>query len=193
MPALDYPILEIDAEFGGSIGQVTGIFEMPKSTVEQGVRTGPLVNNEFSTLVTMVLDAIDDGGSGRAGVTIDNGGGQFYTDIDLEGIGESDGQWGYSPDPDVFDEATATGGDRTQKAQVLINYIRHTSPDSLVPARLKYGEFHPDGAIEDHLDVYIEDPTMIVSRDTSSVYEGSLTLIETVDLTDPITETDRSK
>jgi len=191
--AQNYPILEIDATIGRSIGQVTGTFELRKSSVETGVRTGPLVENQFATLITQLGNIFDGGEAGRRGITLDGGGGQHYYELDLEGIGEDDGQWGYSNDADVLDEATATGGDRVQKVQVLMNYLRKGQPNSFTPARLKYGEYAPSGVMpEDHLDVYIEDPNAVVDRGEASVFTSSLTLIETVDLGEAITETART-
>jgi len=187
-------VLFVDANFGGSLGQKTGRFTFPKGTIEMGVRTGPLVENGFSSLINTLLELVADGESGRRGISVDAGGGQHFLEIDLEGIGEADGQWGYTDDPDTLNEATATGGDRVQKAQVLTNYLRKGAPDSFTPARVRYGEFSPDGVMpEDELNVYVEDPNTLIDRETSSIYSSSMTLIETVDLTDPITERNRSK
>jgi len=46
---------------------------------------------------------------------------------------------------------------------------------------------------EDQLPVYIEDPNTVVDRSASSIFSGSMTLIETVDLSTAITEATRSK
>lgn len=191
MTAQPYPILEIDATFP-DLGEKTGVFEFRKSTVEEGVRTGPIVAGAFSELLS-VLSQITGDGAGRQGITIDPGGGQSFTEIDMESIGDDDGQWGYSNDAGVLDQATATGGDRVQKVQIFKNYLRYGSPDSLTPGRLKYGEWAPNGVMpDDYLDVYVEDPNALLDREQSSVLTGGLTLIETTDLTEVVSGEERT-
>jgi len=187
MATQDYPIFEIDAEFP-TAGQVTGRFEMRQATVEPGIRTGYLVDNAFSNLINQMKELTPGDDAGRKGFTLDSGGGQHYNEVRMEGLGADNGQWGHSSDPDDLDEATATGGDRVQKAQVFNRYLLMASPDSLTPARLIYGEYASGGVMpDDKLDVYIEDPSFTIDREQSSTYAGSLRFISTMNLSNPIT------
>lgn len=186
MAAQDYPILEIDAEFV-SQGNVTGVFEMRKATVEETTRTGYLVSSG-SQIIGALSEIFADGEPTRKNFSVDFGGGQHAFEIDFVSLGADDGQWGRTNDTSVIDEPSATGGDRIQKSNILHNYIRHANSDSFTPARLKYGEWAPNGVMPaDYLSVAIEDPNALSDRETSSVIDGSLTLVETVDLQQTLT------
>ncbi|WP_135302637.1 hypothetical protein [Haloarcula amylovorans] len=183
-----YPIIEITTHFGGSLGEKTGRFEFRKASVNEQIRTGLLAENSFSQALGALNEFFTDGTANRIGISADVGGGQHLFEINLESLGADDGQWGYTDDTGTLNEATATGGNREQKAQVFLNYLRKGSPDSLHPATLIYGEYSPSGIMsEDSLPVYFEDPEMNVSRDQSSVFEGSLTAIETLDVSEAAT------
>jgi len=190
MPAQSYPILEIDATIEGTFR--TGRFEMRKATVDESIRTGPLVDNGFSQVLSAISEIVDD--VELDGITVNNGAGQRIWDIDFEiNTGPDDGQWGYTSDDTVLNAASATGGDRYQKTQVLLNYLEKGQPDSMTPARLIYGGYAPDGIFsEDHVDVYIEDPGGEVRRDQSSSVPGSLTCVRTLDLSQPVSATERT-
>lgn len=183
MAAQGYPIIEIDADFGGTIGQVTGRFEIKKATVSENTRTGYLVDSAFSQVIGLLAEYLPVDDTARKGITIDVGGGQHIFEIEFEGLGEEDGQWGYSADTAVLDQATATGGDRVQKVQVLQRYINVAEVHSLSPARLIYGEWAPGGIMpRDHVPVYFEDPGLVSSREEAATFDGSTTLVETLDL-----------
>lgn len=182
MATQDYPIIEIDADFGGSIGEVTGRFELRKANVEEVTRTGKLVDNAFSQVLSLLSEYLPIDLDGRKGITIDAGGGQHTFEIDFEGLSDPDGQWGYTADTSVLDQASATGGDRIQKMQVFQRYIGVAKVHSLSPARLIYGEYAPNGFMpRDHVDVYFEDPNLLADRSEASTYDGSMTLVETID------------
>ncbi|WP_434531050.1 hypothetical protein ACODNH_05405 [Haloarcula sp. NS06] len=190
MPAQPYPILEIEAEIEGT--QRTGRFEMRKSDVQGGIRTGPLVDSGFSQALAAISEII--GEQQLDGITINNGAGQRYWEIDLEVRDEGDdGQWGYTADESVLDSGSASGGDKYQKKQILLNYLEKGEPDSMTPARLIYGGYAPDGIMpEDHVDVYIEDPQGDLNRNESSTIPMSLTCIRTLDLSEPVSATERN-
>jgi len=120
MPAQPYPILLIEAEIEGT--QRTGRFAMRKADVQGGIRTGPLVDNGFSQALAAISEITGD--QQLDGITINNGAGQRYWEIDLTVNDDGgDGQWGYTADESVLDSGSATAGDRYQKKQVLLNYL----------------------------------------------------------------------
>jgi len=179
MAAQDYPIFEIDATFP-RVGQKTGVFEFKKATVEPQIRTGYLVENRLSDALGALGGLTDEGG--RKGITVDTGGGQHVNEVRFETLSEQDGQWGYDSGT-TLDEATASDGDRIQKAQIFNHYLIRASPDSFTPARLKYGEWAPGGVMpRDHLDVYLEEPSFTIDREKSSRINGSIRFVSTVDL-----------
>jgi len=188
-----YPILTLSADLGGSVGQQTGVFEMRKATVSERVRTGPLVDNGLSQAISAITRALDVDSLPSAGITINNNAGQHVWDIDAELIGaDGDGQWGSSSDPADLNAGTATGGDRTQKAQVFLRYLEKASTDSFAPAELQYGEYAPSGFMpEDSVSVFIEDPENAVDRGSSSTTDISLTAVQTPDLSGALTGTQR--
>jgi hypothetical protein len=188
MATYDYPIFELEASFPGSTGTKTGRFEFKKATVVERIRTGLLVDNGFDDLLGGLSQFVD-GMSGRQGISLDSGGGQHVYEIDLQSLGAVDGQWGYTDDRDTLGIATATGGDRIQKMQVLNNYLRYGTPDSENPATLIYGEYGPDGQFGEGISVVPESPEVTAARDESSVYDVSITLIDTLDLSDAISST----
>ncbi|MUV50981.1 hypothetical protein [Haloarcula sp. CBA1122] len=190
MPAQEYPILQIEAEIEGA--QRTGRFEMRKAEVQGGIRTGPLVDNGFSQALAAISEII--GEQQLDGITVNNGAGQRYWELDVEIRDDGDdGQWGYTADESVLDSGSATAGDRYQKKQVLLNYLEKGEPDSMTPARLIYGGYAPDGIMpEDYVNVYIEDPQGSVDRDKSSTVPMSLTCIRTLDLSEAVSATERT-
>jgi hypothetical protein len=193
MPTQPYPILEIDADFGGSLGQKTGRFEFRKSTVEETVRTGYLVDSALSNVIGLLSEYLPADEGARKGITLDAGGGQHVFEIDLTSLGAEDGQWGYSNDPADLDQATATGGDRVQKMHVLMRYLTVASVDSFTPARLIYGEYATNGFMpQDHLPVFLEDPNILADREQATTFDGSLTLVETADLEQTLTGTQQT-
>jgi hypothetical protein len=63
----------------------------------------------------------------------------------------------------------------------------------MTPARLIYGGYASDGIMpDDYVDVYIEDPQGSVGRNESSTVPMSLTCIRTLDLSDPVSATERN-
>lgn len=186
-----HPVLEIDADFGN--GPVTGRFEFfagqdNSFQVEESIRTGPIVAGAGSQALAILQGLIADGESKRKGVTLDFGGGQHIIEIsaqkwpDMQSPNGGDAQWGRTDDPTVLDETSATGAEPYQQQQVFNNYLRVSQTDSLSPARLEVGEYHPNGILDDHLDVVIEDPSTVINSESPTTMDFSLTLVETLNL-----------
>jgi len=181
MATQDFPVLKLTADFGGDLGTKTGKFCFKKATVSFRTQVDPLLDGAFDRAAGAGAEGIDivTGGAtaARRGVTVDVGGGQQLIEIDAEVRVGEDGQWGYSADPDTLNLATATGGDRIQKAEVLSNYIRFGIYDSKQPARLRYGEVAPGGAARrDSLPVTIRNPDALIPRDQASAFDQSIVL-----------------
>jgi len=182
MATQDFPIFEITADLP-RLGIKTGRFCCRKATVRTQIRTGLLVEDRFSDIFATFGNTAGDDGGGRRGVNVDAGGGQFIIECDAVIRSGEDGQWGYSSDTSLVDAGTASGGDRVQKSQIFNNYLIHARPDSFTPARLEYGEYHPDGEIEQGaLDVIVENPEFTIPRDKSTTAQFSATFVSTVDL-----------
>jgi hypothetical protein len=190
LAAQEHPILEIDANFP-TVGEVTGVFEFRKSTVQEGIRTEQFLNNNFDQALSIITEHFNEVSASnmpaRRGLYEDLGGGQHYFEIDLVSLGKFDGQWGYDADTSVADEATASGGDRIQKVQVFNNYLMHSTPDSRTPARLRFGGYAPGGIMNrDHVPVLIENPQLTTNRDESSTFTESLVCIDVFDVDLPV-------
>lgn len=191
MATQDYPILEMTASFP-NLGTKTGEFHFKKASTTEGVRTGYLVESGFDNLLGAISRLRGGDQAGRKGVSIDTGGGQHYIEIDLRSLSAEDGQWGYTDDASVIDNATATGGDRFQKQNVLNNYLRYGTFDSANPAHLIYGEYAPGGVmVDDFLNVMVEEPNVGIPREEASTFRGTLTLIDTHALDKQTTSVDQ--
>ncbi|WP_435346032.1 hypothetical protein [Haloarchaeobius sp. HRN-SO-5] len=188
-----HPALEIDADFGS--GTTTGMFEFPGGLsdgggfeVELQGRTGPLVNNQLSQVYSFLTEVTGVGESGRKGVTVDFGGGEFAVQISGDlwdgemSTRSGTAQWGSSTDPGTLNQSTATGASAEQKMQVFMEYWRYASIGSLTPARLTLGEYHPNGVLESPLGVVIEQPQVAINSQRAGVADIQLSLVETVTL-----------
>ncbi|MEA5387127.1 hypothetical protein VB779_08700 [Haloarculaceae archaeon H-GB11] len=183
----EYPILKITADFP-SRGLTTGTFAFKKCSVSEKTRTGYLVSGG-SQIYGLLSEIPGLDLPNNVSPTVNVGGGQHAFELSGEIItSEADGQWGRTDDATTLDETTATGGTRAQKSNVFHNYMRYSNNDSFVPAELIYGEWSPGGVMpEDSLSVAIEDPETSIDRETSSVMNNSLTVVETLDLQDVFT------
>ncbi|USZ75669.1 hypothetical protein NGM07_00075 [Halorussus vallis] len=153
--------------------------------VEESIRTGYLIDSAGDNLYAFFVGLLDDGASKRKGISLDQGGGQHVFEIDFMGWTGETGQWGSSPDPAKGpNKRTATGADRITRMNVFMNYLRVGQTDSITPARFEYGQYTPNGFLDDHLDVAVESPNMVPPKDESSIFDGSLTVVEIADLND---------
>jgi len=190
--------LTITADFGGSTGQKTGVFEFGENgprgdkgggaSIEDTIRTGFLVENAGQSVLNAYKQAVDNAAPFRRGVHVDFGGGQHVLEVDFatpQNGKKSDGstfQWGSSSDPaDGPNEHTATGGSAQQQMAVLINYLRQGRIDSTTPATFETGPYSSEGILGP-LDVVVESPSMTITNDKPGWADGTLTLVETVDL-----------
>jgi len=185
MATQDYPILTITADIPG-VGTKTAELHMSKATVRPQIRTGLLVEDRFSQVSGVLAELAEDDKGSRKGVSVDAGGGQHIVEVDHELKTGADDQWGYTSDTSTSDAGTASGGDKIQKAQVFLNYLLHSSPDSFGPATLDYGMRASAGDLPP-LDVTVEDPTFTLPRDEASTFMLSVTFVSTIDLGEAVT------
>jgi hypothetical protein len=186
------PTIKIDANFGS--GSVTGVFQpsLPddaSNAISDGIRTGYLLSGAGDDAIGFLLGLVGEDESARKGFSLDPGGGEHTIELRAQVTSghttDNDGQtlqWGSSADPSAETEATATGADAVTKAQVFTNYMRVASggTDSLSPARFQWGEYSPDGVLDDELQVLLEQPEF--TRKGPDTYEMSTTLVETATL-----------
>lgn len=195
MPTQAIPALEIDVDFGGSVGEVTGRFEFPGGdegswSVEPAIRTGYLLNNSFDDIAALFTELTGDGDADRKGLHFDVGGGehavQLQFQVPVDGTNPDTGQiaqWGSSSDPTVGpNRHTATGADRTQQMQTFMEYLRVGGSSSLTPARFTWGEYCPGGYLDDYLAVAIEEPSVMENNVDPYWADGSMVVVETRDL-----------
>ena len=193
MPTQPTPALEIDATFD-DIGQKTGRFEFPGGdkgsfSIESEIRNGLLLNSAFDDLAAGLSDKLDIEDTNRKGLDLGVGGGEHAIMLQFQTPGPVDNpdtgsaaQWGSSSNPtDGPNRHTATGADATQQMQVFMEYLRVASPDSLLPARLYWGEYAPAGELDDYLSVAIEQPSISAGNTQHGRFDGSMTLVETID------------
>lgn len=188
---LEYPILEMDCDFGA--GPVTGVFELyGDATVDENIRTGYLIGGRGATVNAILQGSADPDEQLRRGLHLDLGGGQHVYNIKAigwEGGQKADGdppQWGTSADPGTQTATSATGGSSVRQQAVLNNFLAVGQYDSRGPARLHYGEFHAseygDGSAQmgEYKNVAIESPSAKRSADSKDKLDVSMTLIDTV-------------
>lgn len=187
----EFPILKIDADFGS--GTVTGIFELyggesNRASVDERIENTLIVDNGASNLLGLLSDLAQSGSEGRKGLHIDVGGGQHTFQVDCqipEGAETPDGtpvQWGSSAtvdDPPT--QESATGAHPVAQQNVLNNYLRTASPDSLTPATLEYGLWSSQGPLSP-LDVIIKQPNVSVPAGNPRI-EVQARIAETQDAT----------
>lgn len=185
-----YPILEISGDFFNDGTTETAIFEMPSATVSPGQLTAFLARLGGGGGVTGAVLAQVTGQSGQ--IAIDGGAGPRVWELEWSGWTDSDGyQWGTDSSPGLS-ETSATGQDRISQAEVFNEFTSRVTIGSNNPAKLYYGEHsssgsgHPSAAssgVYDPVDVMIQEPSLPVPKEESSIYEASLTCVSVVDVT----------
>jgi hypothetical protein len=181
--------LEIEADIDGDGNIETGVFSLVGNLeITEGIRTGYIVNGRGSTVNSVTSSLLADGEAKRRGFYLDLGGGQHTYEISFTGwrgaYYENDQgnrvpvQWGNTGDDSQLTVGDATGEDPVTQMQIFFNYLRTAEIDSRRPARLQVGQYHPDGVLDDHLQVVVESPRgSHVARDYST-WDGTITLIE---------------
>jgi hypothetical protein len=186
---LTIPTLEIDADVDGDGTDETGVFEL--APIDQDsqealaglVRTGFLLNNEFPQLAALASDVLGDGETSNKGIHFNIGGGEraydfnFQRPIDATVDGTNLPQWG---DGSGSMPSDATGSQYPSDYEQCFNeYVSVGLPDSATPARFKYGQYHTNGALDDHLDVVVEQPRVAELAGERKI-SVSMTLIATI-------------
>jgi hypothetical protein len=184
-PAATITIDEADPALDGS--SVTGVFEVTGNIrYAYEVRTQQFFQAEgtISAISSSVIDFIEgktdediDTGSLRQQLTLDIGGGVFAVELQFQGWEGSNLQWGDGSDDEQLD---ASGDPAQDQMGVLSRYLTTTTMDSRNTVTLDvgvYGDRYPS------LEVIPETPRAeFNSEDETSVFNGSITWIETTSL-----------
>jgi hypothetical protein len=165
--------LELDADVGAG-GERTGEFELDSGIeITTSVRTGKLFDGRGSGIISAVGEEVGVIDEGRAGFSLDIGGGALVVDVQFVNFEGSAGQWG---DGSNDDRADATGDEVFRQLSILTRYLQVGTFDSDNPARLSFGEF---GNLYPKLTVTPEEPRLSVSADDPSRITGNITLVST--------------
>lgn len=179
-----------DAKIAGDT--VTGTFIFPSDIiVEIETRTQQFFQTEGNTsaLASTVLewygnqtDQEIDGDGLRQELSLDIGGGIHAIKIDFTGYTGSTHRWGNTGDGGT--PADATGEDVHAQMAVFDRYLQTATIDSANPAILEVGEYSSDSETRyGPLEVVPENPNVVFnSPKESSIYDGSVTWVETVNL-----------
>lgn len=191
-------VAEMDVDFGGSIGETTGVFHFYGDVeVDEQIRTGFLVGKRGSSVNGIIQDHAEAGEPKRKGAHIDAGGGQHALQLNFrgwEGATDSEGtalQWGDDPNPGLS-RTSATGADATSQVNVFNEYLRVGTFDSRNPIRVRYGEFSDgtyaseSGVLDSYLECVIESPSLKRDAEEGNTFTGSLTFVETLTASETI-------
>jgi len=191
-----------DVTYPQPIGTQDVVFEIPPSDpfeFAESIRTGFLVDSVGESILALLNEYLEDGASKRKGVHIDVGGGQhtielsFDTPVTQRKADGSLHQWGYTSDDTVTNEASATGASTEVQCAVFSNALRKAAPDSLTPAKLQVGQYHPGGILDDQLDVVLESPEVVQESSKPRKGDINLTMIETTDITQTLDREQRQR
>ncbi|ELY96536.1 hypothetical protein [Natrialba taiwanensis] len=176
-----------NAEIGGQT--VDGTFVFPSDIgLEYEMRTQEFFQSEgtLSVAASSILDVIADqtdpdiGDGIRQELSFDIGGGIHAITLDFRGYTGSPHQWGSTGNGGSATDAT--GGDLHAQMAVFDRFLNTARIDSTNPATLQAGEYSDEGRYGP-LQVVPENPNVrFDSTEQSSIYEGSVTWVETVSL-----------
>lgn len=182
MTTLNKAVLEITADPDNDGSEETGTFEMVgNATVGEEVQVDYQLGGAGDTVNSIVQEYLFDKQHRRRGVFLDLGAGSHIFEIDFngwEGAVDQDGnplKWG---DGSGSLPADATGEDPLTQMQIFNQYLRTGTTDSLNPATLKIGQYHPDGALDDKLDVAVQGPKHVHAAEDYSTFDGTVTCVE---------------
>ncbi|WP_135851296.1 hypothetical protein [Halorussus salinus] len=176
----------------------TGVFVMRDVEIDFSVRTEFAVGGRGGEANTAISELVGDGESTRKGIHLDAGTGDHVVDISFSGWRGSDGQWGDTGDPTELTPSDATGEEPVTQMQMLDRYLSVGEVDSTNPAELEVGQYTSDGVWDtpalgvDHLDVVVKGPENAYATDRPSTYDGTITCVETTDLSRPLDATRRN-
>jgi hypothetical protein len=171
---------------------VTGTFVFPSDVVvEIETRTQEFFQSDGTTSVVAstilewygeLSDQDIDGDGLRQELSLDIGGGIHAITIDFLGYTGSPHQWGNTGAGGT--PADATGEDVHAQMAVFDRYLQTATIDSKNPATLEFGEYSSDSSTRyGPLQVIPENPNIVFnSPEESSVFDGSVTWIETISL-----------
>lgn len=167
--------LELDANVG-SRGVRNGEFELDAGIeITTSVRTGKLFDGRGAGILSAAAEQIGAIDDGRAGFSLDIGGGALVVDIQFTNFEGSQGQWGDGSNDSAAD---ATGEDVWRQLSVLTRYLQVGTFDSEDPANLSFGEFRFGGEYP-RLAVTPEEPRLTVAADDPAIITGNITLVST--------------
>ncbi|NHN40536.1 hypothetical protein G9C85_02640 [Halorubellus sp. JP-L1] len=182
-PTLTIPDAKIDGQ------TVTGKFVFPTNVrYEIGAEVDPVIQDSgtiraISSLVLDYLEGDDDvslGESNRQQLSLDKGLGLHTVTLDFQGYTGSPHQWGDTGNGGTTTDATSE--DIHAQVSVLDRYLMKTEIDSGNPATLEIAEYSEPGRYEP-LSVVVRDPNFTFdSVEESSVWDGSMTFVETLDI-----------
>jgi hypothetical protein len=130
------------------------------------------------------------GGEGRAGFTLDAGGGAAVATISWQGFEGSDGRWGDGSDDPACD---AEGDSVLRQISVFYQYLNQGTFDSENPAVLEWGEFEEDGVYSPFA-VSFEEPSMTFDpEENTNIYRGDITLVATRDVAAYVSQLQNNK
>ena len=180
-----------NANIGGKT--VTGTFVFPSNFVyEFKTESAPLVdaNGTSAVVANSILkwldesEGVDLGNGVRQSVSVDVGGGAHVVTLDFSGFEGSPHQWGDSGDGNTPTDATGEGV--LAQMSVFDKYLNATTLDSQNPATIEVAEYSTDGRYAP-LDVVPRNPNVrFDTAEQSSVYDGSVDWVETINASDPV-------
>ncbi|MEE6210859.1 hypothetical protein U3A55_11940 [Salarchaeum sp. III] len=172
--------------YGDDRDPVTGVFEFSKDIqVEIETRTEKFFESGGETAVIVDWLAsqtgIDLPGTGfRQSLNFDFGAGVHAITLDYRAMSDAGDRWGDSGEGGT--RGDASGEDLHARMAVLDRYLQTATLDSQNPATLSVSEYSSEGRYGP-LDVVPESPNMVFDGENeSSVFDGSITFIETLSL-----------
>lgn len=180
--------IEVDADPDNDGQTETGVFEITggvqgRASYGEEVQVDPVIGGAGATANAIVQDYIFGEQHRRRGIYIDLGDGAHIFDVSFNGWKGSDNQWG---DGSGSLPADATGEDPITQMQIFMHYLRTGTTDSLNPARVTFGQYHPNGALDDELYMYIDGPRGNHAPTDNSTFDGTMQMVEVERLDVPI-------
>jgi hypothetical protein len=174
----DYPILTIEGDVDGDGNAETGVFEMPSADVSPIDRTGYLFRSgEGGVVSTLISRTVGEQGT----ETVVAGNNTLAFEVEIDSWEDNSAQWGNDATPGKS-ATSATGAAATTQLCVLLRYIVESVADSGNPAKFEWGEFADDG-LYDPIGVAVEQPTLSRTRDQTSSFTATFTVVAVRDLT----------
>lgn len=168
--------LEIDADPDEDGNQETGKFEISgNAQVSEQVDIDYQIGGAADTTNAIVQEYIDGKKHRRRGIYFDLGAGAHIFEIQFQGWDGSSNQWGDGSGNLPND---ATGETPITQMQVFQQYLRTGTTDSLNPARLKFGQYHGSGALDDVVYVAVQGPRNVHAAEDYSTFDGTIQCFE---------------